>query len=75
MSADMSVQSGIFPIGVAGGFRLYPGRGLMQVCNVNQSVELAETDYPIVSHSVKGSKTLVGRFELCPVRWTAQVQV
>ena len=36
---------------------------------------VAETDYPIVSHSVKGSKTLVGRFELCPVRWTAQVQV
>ena len=33
----------------------------MQVCNVDQSVELAETDYPIVSHFVKGSKTPVER--------------
>ena len=32
------------------------GRGLKQVYNVNQSVGLAETDYPIVSHSVEGSK-------------------
>ena len=47
----------------------------MQVCNVDQSVELAETDYPIVSHFVKGSKTPVERFELWPVRWTGQVQV